>query len=100
MTLLNRLRGDRTVRDRNNCGQCMPACPNSGCGCNTGCSSCGDATGMSYGTVMEPTMAPVVAPAQAVPVVVPATEGNVIVPEGAKRVRPAVDPTAFVVRKN
>ena len=113
LTLLDRLRGDRIVRDTSNCGRCMPVCPNmghGGCntGCDSGCSSCGDAvTNYEYAPasmeavpVAQPTT-PVTAP----PVTPAATTEGTIVPEaGGSTTRsaapkPVVDSAAFVPRK-
>ena len=99
VTLLNRLRGDRIVRDTSNCGRCMPACPNKDAGC--GCSSCGNA-GMVYDHAPSMQVAPAVQPMA--PVAVPATtEGTMVpapvVPTGAnKNVQPVVDSAAFIIR--
>ena len=104
LTLLNRLRGDRIVRDTSNCGRCMPVCPNMGVdsGCNSGCSSCGDA-GVVYGHA--PTSmgtAPVAQPVvPAAPIAPAATTEGTIVPSGGSTTRsaqPVVDSAAFVLR--
>ena len=108
LTLLNRLRGDRIVRDTSNCGRCMPVCPNMGCdsGCNSGCSSCGDA-GMAHSYApasMEatPVAQPVAQPTvPAAPTTPAATTEGTIVPSGGSTTRsaqPVVDSAAFVLR--
>ena len=115
LTLLNRLRGDRIVRDTSNCGRCMPACPNMGCdsgcntGCNSGCSSCGDAgvvydhapTSMGTAPVAQPVAQPVVPAAPTAPAAPAATTEGTIVPSGGSTTRsaqPVVDSAAFVLR--
>ena len=101
VTLLNKLRGDRIVRDTSNCGRCMPACPNQGNDSGCGCSSCGDA-GVIYDYAPSMQVAPAVQPMA--PVAVPATtEGTVVpsavVPSGAmKKIQPVVDSAAFILR--
>ena len=108
LTLLNRLRGDRIVRDTSNCGRCMPVCPNMGVdsGCNSGCSSCGDAgvvyghapTSMGTAPVAQPVAQPVVPAAPTAPA---ATTEGTIVPSGGSTTRsaqPVVDSAAFVLR--
>lgn len=114
LSLLNRLRGDRTLRNSCNDG-CQPACPNSGCG--GGCDSCGGNavqydSGMNMQPIMQPApqMAPRMVPTQAAPVIenaVPAaTESGVLelpaatTPDGASYRQPVVDPSAFVTRNN
>ncbi len=95
MGLLDRLRGDRSLRGYGCDDGCDSPCSNSGC---SGCSDCGGGAvqydnydGNMYNAT--PTQA---APIMAVP---ESTEGSVIVPvaEGANY-SPNVNPNAFVIR--
>ena len=105
VTLLNRLRGDRIVRDTSKCGQCLPACPNQGHG-DCGCSSCGNVGVIQdYAPTMHsPTMQVAPPVQQMAPIAIPATtEGSIVpspvVPTGAsKKVQPVVDSAAFIIR--
>jgi len=114
VTLLNRLRGDRIVRDTSNCGRCMPACPtggcDSGCGCSSGghsggCSTCGDApVEYNYSPGSSSLETVPAAPGQpSVPAAVPSSTEGSIVPSGSSskarpKVQPVVDSAAFILR--
>ena len=106
VTLLNRLRGDRIVRDTSNCGRCMPACPMDGCdsGCG-GCSTCGDApVEYNYSPGSSTLEAVPAAPSQpSVPAAVPSSTEGSIVPSGSSskarpKAQPVVDSAAFILR--
>ena len=99
LTLLNRLRGDRIVRDTSNCGRCMPVCPNMGCDSGCGCSSCGDVGGAHSHAPTSMKTHPVAQPP--VPAAPAATTEGTIVPSGGSTTRsaqPVVDSAAFVLR--
>ncbi|MEL7497239.1 MAG: hypothetical protein AAFN77_06480 [Planctomycetota bacterium] len=113
LSLLSRLRGDRTLRNSCNDG-CQPACPNSGCGGSCGTGAVQYDGGMNYQPMQAapqmqtaPQLAPVpqsIVPNQVAPQAVPAeTKGAIEVPaatqpDGAYR-QPVVDPSAFVIKK-
>ena len=99
LTLLNRLRGDRIVRDTSNCGRCMPVCPDMGCDSGCGCSSCGD-VGMAHSHAPTSMETPPVAQPRGPAAPAATTEGT-IVPSGGSTTRlaqPVVDSAAFVLR--
>ena len=115
LSLLARLRGDRTVRDNCGCNDgCQPACPNSGC--MTGCNSCGGGVAMpmpyqgesviqpapayQQGTIVQPMESAPRATPEMAPVPAATTEGAVETPatDGAYR-QPIIDPKAFVIRR-
>ena len=106
LSLMSRLRGDRTVRNSCVTG-CQPVCPNSGCGgacnsCTSGVQGGMMAQPMQSAPVMQavPTMAPQANP---LPQAVPAeTNGAIQVPApttpDTSYRQPVVDPSAFIVR--